>query len=197
MKKTAAVGREAGSRAKRDALTAQIAGALLASGVAQIPLRDLAAMLGTSDRMLLYYFDNKADLVRSSLQEISVRLAAKLEMSALGKKSTPDELLRTAIPLFASRPMAPFMNVWADIVARGGRGEEPFRTIARFTVERWIGWLVDRLEPVKKTDRRDVAAAILTVIEGARLLETSVPGVTQGATTILSRSFLATRQRRS
>jgi AcrR family transcriptional regulator len=182
-------GREASTRrrAKRADFIAQIADVLLAAGVAQIPLRDLAAALGTSDRMLLYYFDDTADLVQASLQEISTRLAALLPGSA-GDKIDPQAMLNGAAPLFASEAMSPFMNVWADISARGGRGEEPFRMIARRSVEGWLSWLEARLD-VPKAERRTVATAILTVVEGARLLEASSPGSTKGVAEILARSF--------
>src|SRR4051812_36890448 len=123
----------AGPRAKRSALVARIADVLMANGMAQIPLRDLAAELGTSDRMLLYYFDDKVDLVTASLQAVSARLEAVL-VGASDLRGAPEAVLVAATALFGSPPIAPFMNVWADISARGGRGEEPFRSIAQDSV---------------------------------------------------------------
>jgi len=179
-------------RAKREALTGRIADALLEAGVAQIPLRDLADRLGTSDRMLLYYFDDKADLIRSSLQEISRRLAVTLA-NATESRSPPDRLLRTVLPLFASPQVDRSMRVWADLSARSARGEEPFVTIGRRSVEAWLSWLETRLAVDDEAERRLTAAAILTIIEGMRQLETSLPTSTEGVATLLARAFSGQR----
>ena len=178
-----------GSRGKRTELIRQIAKALLNAGVAQIPLRELAALLGTSDRMLLYYFDDKADLVRSSLGEISLRLAAKLVAVLPTGRHSPAKIVSIVLPLFLSPSMSQYMNVWSDIAARGARGEAPFQDIARGAVENWLNWLEDRLDLRRGTNRRHTATAILTVLEGSRLLEASSPGSMEGATAILSRCF--------
>ncbi len=178
-----------GFEVKRLALLRQIADALLQAGVAQIPLRELAAQLGTSDRMLLYYFKDKDDLVRSSLAEISSRLAAKLGAAPSLRKAGPKALLDRAVALFAAPALTPFMTVWADLSALGSRGEEPFRSLASQSVQWWLGWLEQRLDVKDYSNRRDLAAAILTVLEGARLLEANAPGSTAGAVGILSRGL--------
>src|ERR1700736_5566348 len=150
---------------KRSELTKRIAQTLLAAGVAEIPLRELAAEIGTSDRMLLYYFADKADLVRSSLDEMSAQLAASLG-KRLPKRNSPTTLLNEVITLFASKELSRPLTVWADLSARGSRGEEPFRAIARSSVHWWVVWLEERLDMEAGSSRRDVAIAILTVIEG-------------------------------
>jgi AcrR family transcriptional regulator len=176
-------------RARRAELIPKIADVLLERGVAQIPLRELAQRLGTSDRMLLYYFDDKADLVRCSLDEVNMRLAAGLAGAFAREKSSPADLIAAAMPLLISTAMAPHMNVWADISARGGRGEAPFEDIARSTVDLWLRWLEERLDVEPGESVKDAAAAILTIVEGARLIETFAPGATTGALSILSQGF--------
>src|ERR1700730_7572418 len=162
---------------RRSTLIRQIADALLAAGVADIPLRELAVEIGTSDRMLLYYFTDKADLVRSSLDAMSAQLAERLGRR-LSKRSSPATLLNEVITLFASKELSRLLTVWADLSARGSRGEEPFRAIARSSVHWWLGWLEERLDMEASSSRRDVAIAILTVIEGARLLQAFGPNLT-------------------
>jgi|SRR5665213_1563547 len=175
--------------AKRVELMGRVADRLLAVGVAQIALRDLAAELGTSDRMLLYYFKDKADLVRSSLDVIASRLSRMLDTAAPRVRTKPGELLVTLLGLLRSEPLTPVMNVWADIVARGGRGEQPFREIAGQSVAGWLDWLDQRLDVESPADRRDSAAAILTIVEGARQLEAVAPGSTRDVGATLSRAF--------
>jgi AcrR family transcriptional regulator len=172
--------------ARRALLTGRIADALLRAGVAQIPLRTLAARLRTSDRMLLYYFEDKDELVRCSLREVSGRLAALL---ALPGRMSADKLLGVIVPLFAQPAFGPFMNVWADLASRGVRGEEPFCALARESVRWWLEWLEQRLDLEAGAQRRTAALAILAVVEGSRLLEASVPGAAAAAAGVLRRGL--------
>ncbi len=179
---------------KRSALTKQIADALLTAGVADIPLRDLAAQIGTSDRMLLYYFADKTDLVLSSLNVMSTELAGELD-ARLSARSSPAGLLTEASKLLASKDLSRLLAVWADVSARGSRGEQPFVTIARNSIQWWLEWLENRLDMPPTEQRRDAAIAVLAVIEGMRLLEAFVPDLTDGALVILSRALAAAHRR--
>ena len=174
---------------KRDELARRIARLLLTKGMAQIPLRDLAADLGTSDRMLLYYFADKVDLVRASLSVISAHLAETLDSVAPIGLHLPDDLLSLLLASLRLEPILPVMNIWADITARGGRGEEPFREIAAASVTRWLEWLEQRLAVTNPDKRRDAAIAILAVVEGARQLEACAPGTTSHLGVTLAGAF--------
>lgn len=168
--------------AKREELTARVADVLLADGVAQAPLRDLAARLGTSDRMLLYYFEDKADLVRASIAEVAARLDAMLAGGeAAPEPASPGEVLRSTAGFLSGAEIAPFMNVWADILARSGRGEEPFKAIAHARVQASLASLENRLAVEDPQRRRALAGAILAAVEGVWILETASPGSTRGA----------------
>jgi AcrR family transcriptional regulator len=175
---------------KRSALVRRIVHALLTAGVADIPLRELAAAIGTSDRMLLYYFTDKAELVRASLDEVSAQFAERLA-GRVPKRSNPAILIGEVLRLFASKELSRPLMVWADLSARGSRGEEPFHMIARDTVNRWLVWLEDRLDMDANPTRRDIAIAILTVIEGTRLLEAFAPKLTAAAIPIFSNAIVA------
>lgn len=176
-------------RAKRMEMAERIADSLLACGMAQIPLRDLAARLGTSDRMLLYYFSDKADLIRCSLEIISARLADLLAGALPAGARAPGALAEDALHLLLSAAMSPYMAVWGDLVARAGRREEPFRAIAEAIMAGWQAWIEARLDGVDATERPRVAAAILVILEGARQVEAIRPGAAQGAVAILVGGF--------
>ena len=181
--------RERKSHGTRERLIGKIADAFLAGGVAQIPLRDLAQLLDTSDRMLLYYFDDKADLVQAAISEVSSRLGATLAVSFSGHRYPPSELLKRAAQILASPTLVPYMNVWADLSARGGRGEEPFRTLARQSIDGWFAWCETRLAVADPSARGLVARTVLSVVEGVRLLESAAPGSTRGVIELLSSNF--------
>jgi AcrR family transcriptional regulator len=176
-------------RAKRMEIAERIADSLLACGVSQIPLRDLAARLGTSDRMLLYYFTDKADLIRCSLEIVSVRLAAMLNDAMPAGGKAPAVLAEVALRLLLSAEMSPYMAVWGDLVAWAGRGEQPFRAIAETIMAGWLAWTESRLDDVPEAERPRIAAAILVMLEGARQIEAIRPGTARGAVEILMAGF--------
>jgi len=175
---------------KRQDLVQRIADRLLDHGVAQIALRDLAAELGTSDRMLLYYFEDKADLVSASLEAVSARLAARLERASPASPLPPAALLAALLPAVRAEAMAPVMSVWSDLCARGGRGEEPFRGIAQRLIAQWIGWIEARLAVADPGSRKSTAVALLAILEGARQLEQVLAGSTQDIEASLASVFV-------
>src|SRR5579859_1744171 len=112
-------------RAKRMDIAERIADSLLDCGVAQIPLRELAARLCTSDRMLLYYFSDKSDLIRCSLGIVSTRLTTLLAEALPEGRMVPAALAEAALSLLLSDSAAPFMAVWGDLVAGARRRAVP------------------------------------------------------------------------
>lgn len=174
---------------RRQELAADIAALLLANGVAVLPLRDLAVRLGTSDRMLLYYFGNQTDLVEASLGHLSAMLAVRLE-SALPPARLPASILAAKLARTLQKPdIAPILKVWADIAARGARGEKPFAKFALGATQTWLEWISARLAVADHGRREKEAAAILVAIEGARMLELFAPGVSGKALPFLFRAF--------
>jgi AcrR family transcriptional regulator len=174
---------------RRATLTSQLARIVLEDGLDALALRSAAARLGTSDRMLLYYFGTKAELVGAVLRHISGGLRTKLAAASSGEKRPPSEFLIAATQMMSGLDMAPIMRVWADISARGARGEEPYRSFAAQAAQGWLAWVESRLDMVPGKDRRRCAAAILTVIEGMNLLGISAPGLTDGVAELLAEAL--------
>jgi AcrR family transcriptional regulator len=174
---------------RRAALTAQLAEIALSDGLDALALRSAAARLGTSDRMLLYYFGTKAELVGSVLAHISGQLRVTLTAASSDARLPPSEFLIAASAMMAGLDMAPIMRVWADISARGARGEEPYRSFAARAAEGWLAWVESRIDMEPGEERRRCAAAILTVIEGINLLGISAPGLTDGVAELLAEAL--------
>ena len=107
-------------------------------GLAELSLRPLAKALGTSDRMLIYYFDSKDELV----VEIAGR-AADLLVAGL-PEIDPDRPPRSAKAWLdacwerygdpASRPA---LSLLFEIDASGTRSPGHLRDAARTVAERW------------------------------------------------------------
>ena len=64
---------------RRELAIEAMADYLLAHGLEAATLRQLAEAAGTSDRMLLYYFTDRDELLSATLERIAARLAAKLD----------------------------------------------------------------------------------------------------------------------
>jgi AcrR family transcriptional regulator len=149
----------------------EIANLLQARGVAQIPLREIAAELDTSDRMLLYYFGDKAALIDASVREVSNRFNAGLAAALRKQAYSPQELLSEMARLVISPKLAPMMHVWNDVAALGARGEEPYRAIAAGFVQNAIGWFDGKLSVPEGVKRRVIARLLLIIIEGVRIVD--------------------------
>jgi AcrR family transcriptional regulator len=80
---------------KRAQVIDQLAVHFLNTGLSDTGLRRLAEVAGTSDRMLLYYFANKDELVAAVLAHIADGQAAALTQLFGTARSAPDKLLET------------------------------------------------------------------------------------------------------
>lgn len=168
---------------RRAALADEIASIVLAEGLDALALRGLAARLSTSGRMLLYYFGSKDALVRAALARVSARLDVILSAQAAGAPVTPGVFMAGIFALSDDARIAPFVRVWADVIARAARGEAPYREVAADIIAAWLGWIEGRLAGANAGQ----AAAILSIVEGVALLEAARPGTTRDARAYLTR----------
>ena len=174
---------EKDERAKRVELTEAIATTVLQHGLDALALRGLAARLGTSGRMLLYYFGTKDELVRAVLGCISERMALRQQVASSAPRESAGRFLADLLRAGAEPDTAPFMRVWVEVIARAARDEAPYREITAETVGAWLDWIGTRLVPAPDNDGK--ARAILSIVEGMMLLETARPGTTEAARHLL------------
>ena len=152
--------------ARRAALAVALGDIVLAEGLDALSLRPAAARLGTSDRMLLYYFGTKAALVADTLGSLSERLASRLASVSIEAKLSPHAMIAMSVDLLAQPDVKPFMTLWAEIVARSVRGDAIFRQITDQMAASWCRWIEERTEFPDRADTKASAVAILAVIEG-------------------------------
>ena len=94
---------------KRTDLLDRVADHMLATGL-DASLRPLAAAIGTSDRMLLYYFPDKATLMSAVLERIASRLAAMLGAAVPIERATGTELTRLLWETVRKPAFRPYMR---------------------------------------------------------------------------------------
>jgi AcrR family transcriptional regulator len=156
---------------KRAALLEPVCAHLLAHGLDRSSLRDLAAAAGTSDRMLLYYFRDKADLMEAALSRLAAMLRDRLE-AALSPEPLDEPRLRARlIRMVLSDDAWPFLQVWLEIVARGGRGDPVFHAAGRGIGEGFIDWIAAQSGAPGDAARRETAERLLPLLDGLVLLK--------------------------
>jgi AcrR family transcriptional regulator len=75
----------------RTQLLAEVVDHLARTGVAGLSLRDLAASIGTSHRMLVYHFGSKAGLLAEVVRHVEANQRAQLEALAAGSDNSTSD----------------------------------------------------------------------------------------------------------
>ena len=158
------------SRMSRETLLPLLASHVLQEGLGGASLRPLAKAAGTSDRMLIYHFDNKERLVVTLLAHLAEDYAKLLDQ-AFGPERAPSRAACLERVLrFSDHPdAAPYLTLWWDIVAGAARDLPGYRVAARQVMQRLLEWLEAQM-PVDDPDPAGGARYLLTIIEGAQML---------------------------
>lgn len=157
---------------QRERVLARLADHLLATGLARSSLRELARAAGVSDRMLLYYFADKAEVLAAACERVASGVAGRLgEAFPAGTRLPMAGLLRGAAALTTDPAMRPFMRLWVEIVAAAARGEAPFPAIARQVLDSFLAWVDAHLDPQGDPDPAALAALVVATIDGLALVD--------------------------
>lgn len=145
---------------------------LLETGLSQTSLRQLAAAAGVSDRMLLYYFSDKADVLTAAMARLAGELAMRLG-SALPEQERllPADLVLHATAFSTQPEMRRFMRLWIEVVAAAARNEVPFVSIAGQIASGFRLWVDARLDVPPGADRDAVASAVVAIVDGLALID--------------------------
>ena len=159
--------RDTGRRAR---LAEQATDYVLEHGLIGLSLRPLAQALGTSDRMLLYHFGSKDDLVASVLRvsnDRSVQMIARLP-------SAPD--VRTAVRELWTAMLEPSLlrcqRMYVEAAALGLFGSEPYASVVKEANRDWVTALAAHLSGSGvPADRAGRATALLDAAFSGFLLD--------------------------
>ncbi len=140
-------------------------------GLIGLSLRPLAEALGTSDRMLLYHFRDKDDLVATILQTANSRSVATIhELPA-----SPD--LRTAVldlwRAVTTGPLQRCQRLYVEAAAQGLFGREPYATEVRASNAAWMAALSDHIAGtgLSRSESRHAANLVDAAFMGLHLDE--------------------------
>jgi AcrR family transcriptional regulator len=141
----------------------------LDTGLSDTGLRRLAEVAGTSDRMLLYYFQNKEELVAAVLTHIASGLSASLTEMFGSRPLPPSTLLEALWAAAKSEAFKPHLRLWLDLAANANRGDPLLISITQQISAGWIEWMANLLD-VPEADKKATAALILAAVDGQLVL---------------------------
>ncbi len=150
---------------------------VLEHGLLDLSLRPLAAALGTSDRMLLYHFKDKNDLVATVLNVSNARSVRGI------RELRPSRDVRQAVIDLWSRVSEPeqarCQRLYVEAAALGVLGAEPFATVVGEANEQWLGALADHLvsSGMRASDAGRAARLVEAAFMGFQLDEPLEPAL--------------------
>jgi AcrR family transcriptional regulator len=121
--------------ARREQLLDQVTDHVLAEGLIGLTLRPVAAAIGTSDRMLLYHFGSRDDLVTAVVTRACERLRAEVE--ALPGAASVRDGVNALWRAYQTSPLDECLDVYVQAAATGLIGREPYLTTVRESNEQW------------------------------------------------------------
>jgi AcrR family transcriptional regulator len=140
---------------RREELLEQVADHVLAHGLIGLTLRPLAAAIGTSDRMLIYHFGSRDELVSAVVAHATDRAVACID-ALPGAPSVRSAVNRLWVA-YGEQPLDSCLDVYVQAAATGLFGSEPFLSEVRACNDRWSAalrsYLVRSGAPVRRAGR--------------------------------------------
>lgn len=121
----------------RDELLDRIIAHVAANGMIDASLRNLAAGIGTSHRMLIYHFGSREGLIAAIVDRIEHQQRTALEEMAHSADS-PGELIRTQWARLTDPELLPFIRLFFEVFAYASRGREGTEEFLANLTDPWI-----------------------------------------------------------
>lgn len=140
---------------------------IIENGLSDVGLRTLAAVSGTSDRMLIYYFETKDALLGQVLHSIASNMSTQLDALLGQHQRSAATLLAELLTLSSSPQFSMIVRLWFELVGFAVRGQEPYASNATALANNWIAWIESRLEPSQSRE----ATALFAKLEGTLMIK--------------------------
>lgn len=158
-----------GHRHTREQILEGALEAALDEGLSQLTFGRLGRRLGVSDRIVVYYFPSKDELIGEVLITMGLRLQEVLAQAFTAPADDHLALTRTAWPVLARPEIDPIFALFFEANGLAAAGREPYRTLVSQLVDVWVGWLAGFFTGPAKQRRAEAEAAV-ALIDGLLLL---------------------------
>ncbi|MGO9351069.1 MAG: TetR/AcrR family transcriptional regulator [Mycobacterium sp.] len=120
--------------ARRQQLLDALVDEFAAGGIGDRSLRDVAAAVDTSHRMLLHHFASRDELLLAIVDEVERR-----QMAILADLPTdPADGFAAMWANLCRAELRPFERLFFECYSRGAQGEEPFARLVPGAVDAWL-----------------------------------------------------------
>lgn len=156
------------NRERPEELRRAIVQYLMRHGLADLSLRPLAKAVGSSPRVLLYYFGSKEKMVVQVVAELRRRQRAsygQLQAASFG------EACQTIWKDMSSPVSEPLFRLFFEAYGIALRHPRLYRAFLRDTIEDWLGFITDPLcrEGYRRQEARAFATVVLAGLRGFML----------------------------
>lgn len=133
------------------------------AGLSQLSYGSVARHLGISDRVVVYYFPSKDDLIGEVLVALGDQLQAALAPAFAAPVADHVEVLRVAWPMLARPDVDPVFGLFFEASGLAATGREPYRSLVAELMQGWTTWVEGLLQGTKARRRSEAVAAIATI----------------------------------
>jgi AcrR family transcriptional regulator len=158
-----------GYRHSKDEILEAAVAFVLEEGLSRLTFGAVASRIGISDRIVVYYFPSKDDLIVEVLRTIGDRLQDALGPSLSTRVPNHVEFVRAVWPSLTNRRSDSVFAVFFEASGLASAGIEPYRSLAPALVNGWIAWAEESIDG-NEAHRREQAAAAIATIDGLLLL---------------------------
>jgi AcrR family transcriptional regulator len=154
---------------RREAIVQCAADYLLERGVVAVSLRELAAAVGVSPRMLVHHFGSREQLVAAAVRAARSRQREAFEARLAAQPERPyADVLTDAWRWFATDEARRYLRLFGQLHALAQAPESPHAEFLRESVLDWLptiehGFAADGADPART---RELATLTLAVIRG-------------------------------
>lgn len=142
----------------------------LDSGLTTLTFRSVGERLGISDRMVVYYFQTKRDLVSAVVSSLVADIMEVLEDAFGAEPLSGAEIQGRAWSAMTSASADRVFALFFEVVGAASAGVEPFDELAVDLLNGWVDWLTPRMEGRTRAQRQRLALAAIARIDGLLLL---------------------------
>jgi AcrR family transcriptional regulator len=158
-----------GPKHSRDDILGSALLAALEDGLTKLTFGRLAARLGISDRMVVYYFPSKDDLIREVVMSMGLQIQEALGEVLPQRATDHVALVAAAWPVLARAEVDPVFALFFEAAGLAASGQEPYRSLMPDLFEAWIQWASTFLAG-RAPHRRASAEAAIATLDGLLLL---------------------------
>ena len=158
-----------GHKHSRDEILAGALATAFEDGLSRLSFGRVAKHLGVNDRIVVYYFPTKDDLVGEVVVAMGIQLQQTLAPVFASPAVDHLDLLRTAWPILAHPEADPVFALFFEANGLAAAGRAPYADLVPQLVDTWIAWAAEFFAGGPE-QRRTEAETAIALVDGLLLL---------------------------